>query len=859
VKDPPRKPARPKATRAARDAHTSRHRPKGERDLGPLRAQPLLHGRADLGVRVGEQRRDLRQGLLSFAQGEGGAVSQRGIGVVEEAHQNVGAPGRADPSEDAQATKLPPLRDRRVVALVHEARRELLDHRLAEARERVFGRLRPHPILGTKRLDEHGHGEQARFGRAPAEAECDLEAHVGLRVMERPNERQVRLFAAEVREQRRRGGSPGDEERSFVPGLCVRSRERAHEVRHPDGPQAPQRLGGRLAREAVEEAANEERRGARLTETPERTDTARVGMNGERPKERVRRTRIAGSAEEIRDSVHDGAFGLVQDRREHARGAVFERSDERERRTRPTDGGERVGREAARLVHRLRPPSEQRFERGDRRLPRGYDRSDRIRALPQVMEAQDELFHRWIPRGHACHAIAHPSIIGTIDGDGVPPLAERLMTPTAQRGGNVVEKRPTREVGFSFRRTAMTEVWAQAALWLGLALVATLLSIWFRVATALSEIVVGTVAQLVIGAIAGMTVLEAGEPWIKFLSGTGAIVLTFLAGAELDPVVFRAKWKEATVIGLVGFFAPFLGCTAIAHWALGWDWMSSWLAGVALSTTSVAVVYAVMLELGFNRTDFGKAVLAACFINDLGTVIALGVIFAPFSLRTLLFVGVSLAIFVVLPWLTPRFFRRYGNRPSELEAKYLLLLLFGFGALATWAGSEAVLPAYLVGMVLAGTVGKDHELIRRLRTLTFGLLTPFYFISAGSYISVPALVAAPAAFLVLLLAKVVSKSAGIYPTTRAFKYPFREGVYTTLLMSTGLTFGTISALFGLTHGVIDQDKYSFLVAAVVASAVIPTIVANAFFLPRHLLTQATPIEVAPKREALPDERGSGSE
>ncbi|WP_428938978.1 cation:proton antiporter [Fontivita pretiosa] len=392
----------------------------------------------------------------------------------------------------------------------------------------------------------------------------------------------------------------------------------------------------------------------------------------------------------------------------------------------------------------------------------------------------------------------------------------------------------------------MTHVWFQASLWLGLALIATLLSIWFRVATALSEIIVGTVAQLVIGAvfasglIPGIAGLGSDESWVRFLSGTGAIVLTFLAGAELDPGVFRLKWREASWLGLVAFFAPFLGCTAIAYYALHWDVRASWLAGIALSTTSVAVVYAVMLELGLNMTEFGKTVLAACFINDLGTVIALGLIFAPFSSRSLVFICVSIVVFAVLPWLTPRFFRVYGNRPSELEAKYLLLLLFGLGALAAWADSEAVLPAYLVGMVLAGTVGKDHALIRRLRTLTFGLLTPFYFIRAGSYVSVPALIAAPITFLVLLAAKMATKCIGVYPTTKLLRYANREGVYTTLLMSTGLTFGTISALFGLSHKIINQTQYSHLVAGVIASAVVPTLIANAFFLPHYLLPKRKP-------------------
>ncbi len=386
----------------------------------------------------------------------------------------------------------------------------------------------------------------------------------------------------------------------------------------------------------------------------------------------------------------------------------------------------------------------------------------------------------------------------------------------------------------------MTSVWALASLWLGLALIASLLSIWLRVSTALSEIAVGTVAQLILGAAVGSAVLGTDEPWIKFLAGIGAIVLTFLAGAELDPQVFKLKWKEAGAIGLASFFLPFLVCAAAARYLLGWEVMPSWLAGVAMSTTSVAVVYAVMIEFGFNTTEYGKTVLAACFITDLGTVVALGLLFAPFTFKTLIFLAVGVAAFALLPWLTPRFFRRYGGRPSELETRFLLFCLLGMGALAAWADSEAVLPAYVIGMMLAGTVGKDHALVRRLRTLTFGLLTPFYFIRAGSFVSIPALVAAPTAFVVFLVVKIAAKIVGVYPVTKYFGAPNREAMYTTLLMSTGLTFGTISSLFGLSHGIIDHGQYSALVAAVIGSAVVPTVIANAFYLPHHLLPKAEP-------------------
>lgn len=381
----------------------------------------------------------------------------------------------------------------------------------------------------------------------------------------------------------------------------------------------------------------------------------------------------------------------------------------------------------------------------------------------------------------------------------------------------------------------MTDTWSIAALWMGLALTSTFISIKWGIATALSEILIGVLAQYMITAYFNEFSLGASESWIAFLAGTGAIVLTFLAGAELDPTVFRKRWKEVTLIGSIGFFAPFLGCTAVAYYLLEWNLMASWLCGVALSTTSVAVVYAVMLELGLNRTDYGKVVLGACFINDLGTVIALGLIFSPFTIKTLIFIGVSFLVFIFLPKITQYIFKNFEDFPAEIETKYILFVLFGLGALASWSGSEAVLPAYIMGMILADSMSRHHSFIRRMRTLTLGLLTPFYFIRAGSFVSLSALIAAPFVFIILFLAKMITKIIGVYPATKWAKYPKIESIYTTLMMSTGLTFGTISALFGLSHGIINSEQYSYLVVTVIASAVIPTLIANAFYMPKHLI------------------------
>ncbi len=106
--------------------------------------------------------------------------------------------------------------------------------------------------------------------------------------------------------------------------------------------------------------------------------------------------------------------------------------------------------------------------------------------------------------------------------------------------------------------------------------------------------------------------LSLNADWMKLLTGVGAIMLTFLAGAELNPDAMKSKIKEVSVIGLVGFFAPFIGCSLVAYYIIGWNLQVSLLCGIALSTTSMAVVYAVMLEYGFNTTEFGKGVLGAC-------------------------------------------------------------------------------------------------------------------------------------------------------------------------------------------------------------------------------------------------------
>ena len=369
----------------------------------------------------------------------------------------------------------------------------------------------------------------------------------------------------------------------------------------------------------------------------------------------------------------------------------------------------------------------------------------------------------------------------------------------------------------------MENIWFQSALWMALALTAAICSLFVTISAALFEIVVG--------AVAGNTLGLPLTDWINYIASFGAIVLTFLAGTDIDPHVVKRNFGSSVTIGLMGFFAPYIGCLLLARYGLGWPWPQAQIAGIALSTTSVAVVYAVMIETGYNQTELGKIILAACFINDIGTVLALGLIFANYNLYLLMFAVVTVIVVAALPWIVPWLFERIGGRASEPEIKFLFLVLFALGGLANLGKSEAVLPAYLIGMALAPFFMARKELQLRMRAICFAFLTPFYFLKAGSFIEAKALIEGAGLIGLFLAVKMVTKFVGILPLTRYFDFKPREGMYTTLMMSTGLTFGSISALFGFTNHIIDQTQYTILVTAVIGSAVVPTLIAQLWFQP----------------------------
>lgn len=343
------------------------------------------------------------------------------------------------------------------------------------------------------------------------------------------------------------------------------------------------------------------------------------------------------------------------------------------------------------------------------------------------------------------------------------------------------------------------------------------------------------VIEIVLGVIAGNFGLPT-EDWMMFLATFGGIILTYLAGTEVDTRLLRTKFKESFLIGIFSFSTPFAAAFLFAYYIAGWELQAALIAGTALSETSLAVVYSALVETNLSRTQIGKLILASTFITNMGTVVVLSVLFSKPTLFTFVFLAVSIIVIILATRFSHHVFDhpRLKNKVIEPEIKYIFLLLFTFMYFANLGNGHAILPAFILGLLMSSHFAETSEtkaVKNRLRTVAFAIVMPVFFIVTGLKVSVPLIMSAAGIFVAFFAVKQLAKFIGVYFLAK--KYIPNGNVYTTLLMSTGLTFGLIAIVFGLQSGFITQVQYSVLTGVLIASAVVPTFVAQKWFMPVH--------------------------
>ncbi|MDD5456419.1 MAG: cation:proton antiporter [Candidatus Margulisbacteria bacterium] len=343
------------------------------------------------------------------------------------------------------------------------------------------------------------------------------------------------------------------------------------------------------------------------------------------------------------------------------------------------------------------------------------------------------------------------------------------------------------------------------------------------------------IIEIILGAAAGILGLRP-EEWMIFLATYGGILLTFLAGTEIDTTLLKKNFKVCFIIGFFSFIIPFIGCFSFAYFFLHWNTASSLITGIALSETSLAVVYSVLIEMGLSNTYIGNILMATTFVTNMFVALSLSIIFIKPTLFTLIFFIIAVLVIFLAYKYSDKLFKNkiIKNKVIEPEIKYIFLLLMIFIYFAKLGDSHAILPAFLLGLFMSGHFSrtKDERVVMvRLRTVAYAFITPLFFIVGGLRISLPMIISSFSLFAIFFLIKIITKFAGVYYFAK--KYIPSGNMYVTLLMSTGLTFGTIASIFGLQSGLIDQAQYSILIGVMVTSAIIPTFIAQRWFAPKE--------------------------
>jgi glutathione-regulated potassium-efflux system ancillary protein KefC len=341
-----------------------------------------------------------------------------------------------------------------------------------------------------------------------------------------------------------------------------------------------------------------------------------------------------------------------------------------------------------------------------------------------------------------------------------------------------------------------------------------------------------SILEIAVGVLAS-NLLELGElKWIDFLSNLGLLGLMFFAGLETDPELLRKHLAKSMFIGFSSFFFPLISIFYVCHYILGYSFDASLLIGIALSTTSLALVYPILKEKRFLRYPQGQILLAGAMVVDISSMLSMSFLFEGINVYNVFFSVVLFLLLVKLPKWGERLFSRYSGNQIEFKIRFILLVLVAIGFFSeTVKINEAVL-AFATGILFAELFRKDRLTEKKMRAIVFGFLAPFFFFKAGYSVQLSK-VNLKVLFLSILLGLTafITKYLGtVYATANIFK----GAVYKLagLFFNLRLTFGIVASMFGLKAGIIGEETYVALLIIIVVTSFISSLISNS--LPREV-------------------------
>lgn len=342
-----------------------------------------------------------------------------------------------------------------------------------------------------------------------------------------------------------------------------------------------------------------------------------------------------------------------------------------------------------------------------------------------------------------------------------------------------------------------------------------------------------SIVEIVLGLIAGNLGLIQPESWMIYVAGMGGMVITFLGGTEINTDILRDNLSKCVGIGFMSFFIPFILVFLNCYFLLHWEIYQALLVSTALSETSIAIVYSVILNRNLSDNLMGTILMGSTFITNIFTALTLSIIFMKPTMDTVYFVIASVIILLFSYKYSGTLFESqiFSMKSNELELKYVFLLLIVLIFFATLGGGQALLPVFILGALLSKyfSHGNKNDMLSRLQTVAFTVITPIFFIVAGTKVSIPVIIGSFGIFLLIFAVRQIGKFIGVYTMSR--HQLSKNHMYITMVMSTGLTFGLVAAMYGLNSGIIPSNIYSILTGVLVLSAILPTFIGARFYAP----------------------------
>ncbi len=351
--------------------------------------------------------------------------------------------------------------------------------------------------------------------------------------------------------------------------------------------------------------------------------------------------------------------------------------------------------------------------------------------------------------------------------------------------------------------------------------IAGVLSIELYISAAVLEIIAGVI---------GYNVFHLEPPvFFDFIAQFGLLGIMFFAGLETDTKILKRHIRSSLQIGIMGYLFPFAGVFFISHVLLKYSIALSILISLSLSTTSLALVYAVLREQKTNIGESKHVILGSAMIIDMLSMLTLTLLIGYVSMEMLLYAIVLIVILVSAKKFGPRLIERYKGSEAELEIRFILLLLLIIPFFSEkLMVSEAVF-AYLIGLILSD-ISEHHEvLVEKMRGIVFGFLGPAFFFKAGllinlSFFSIELLLLISAFTLIAYLFKFI----GVYLASRNIMGD-KKGKMAGLYFNFRLSFGIAAAIIGLSIGLLSIELYTIIVLVVLITSLISTVLLKLYY------------------------------